>query len=236
MPLSKIGVRWGTWRKGIGGPAEPPHCPKVEDVKPTNKLESVEATRQTPGFPPPIKAEERQDPSPQQEEANNIASLLPRAMSSPGLSVSQSQTSVLPATPRPENCTSEGISLTTPTPERSSIFSDIEPEERELMLRIPLELCYPPPPPEHCGDGRFRWKCHIRGCVATLDSASNYTDPFSGISEVEAEWLRRKPESIESELGQEIIYHILCRHYEFHLQDSGVDIVDVGLFYLFGSL
>jgi len=154
-------------------------------------------------------------------------------MSPSPLPAFQSQPEVLPSTPRAENCTSEGMNMTSLIPEDSPVSSDIGPEERNLLLRIPLELFYPPPPPEHCGDGGFRWKCPIRGCFAILDSASNYTELFSGFSEVEAGWLRSKPEgtSTDSKMGQEIIYHILCRHYESHMEDSGVDIVDVGVFY-----
>lgn len=227
MPSSKIGVLWGTWRKSIGGPEERPHYPKAEGVKPTIKRESLETNRQTPGFPPPVKAEEQQVSLKQQEIVNKTTPASP-------LPISQSQPEVLPLTPRIDDCASEGMIIASLIPEDSSVFSDIDPEERKLLLRIPLELFYPPPPPEHCGDGKFRWKCPIRGCFAILDSASRYTEPFSGFSEVEAEWLRRKHESTGSEMGREIIYHILCQHYESHMEDSGVDIVDVGLVLFFG--
>ncbi len=113
---------------------------------------------------------------------------------------------------------------------KSAVSFDIDPEERELLLRIPLELFYPPPPPEHCGNGRFRWNCPIRGCAAVLDSASNYMDLFPGFGEIEANWLRTKPESLDGEIGREVIRHIQSQHYEFHLKDSRVDLVDVGFF------
>jgi hypothetical protein len=40
-------------------------------------------------------------------------------------------------------------------------------------------------------------------------------------------------EGLDSEMGRLFIYHIQCRHYEFHLKDSGVELVDVCLLYLF---
>ena len=223
MPLPKVGVRWGTWRKGIGGPADPPHRPKVENVKSINKRESIETNRQTLRTPPLIKAEERVDPP--QRHSPPL-----RTMSPQHLSVFQSQPQVLPTTTRAEGCTTEGMDLSSFTPDEISASSDIDPEERELLLRIPLELFYPPPPPDRCSDRRFRWKCPIHGCVAIIDSASNYKDLFPGFGEVEAEWLRRKPESFDSEMGQEILYNVFCRHYEVHLNESRVDIVAVGTF------
>lgn len=233
LPFSKTRTCWGIWRKGIGGSEDPPHRLKVEDVKPTNKRESLETNTRISGFPSPIKAEEWPDSPPWQEMRKNTASLPSRAASTLRQSNSQSQTPVLPTAPKAENHTPEGMDIVPLTVEESAVSFDIDPEERELLLRIPLELFYPPPPPEHCGNGRFRWKCPIRGCIAVLDSASNYMDLFPGFNEIEAEWLRRKPGSLDSEMGREVIRYIQCRHYEFHLKDSRVDLVNVGLFYLF---
>ena len=235
LPFSKVRVRWGTWRKGIGGPADPPQRPKVEDIKLTNKHENFVTNHQIPGYSSPIKAEEKPDPSQLRGKAKKGASRPSRAIFTPCVSVSQSQPPVLPSTPRAKTGTSEVMTITSSNPGESSVLSDIDPEERMLMLRIPLELFYPPPPADHRSDGMFHWKCPIRGCSAVLDSASNYMDLFSGFSEVEAEWLRRKPGGCESEMGQEIIYNILCRHYEFHLEESGVDVVDVSLLHLSSS-
>ena len=222
MPLSKLCVRWGTWRKGIGGPVEPPQGPKVGDISPAPDRKRVETHRWTSKLPTPIKVEE------QQEDMKNTVLPPSRTTSAPSLPVFQSQPERLPSTPKTENCASNGTTMTSLNPEDISFSSDIDPEERKLLLRIPLELFYPPPPPEHCCDGRFRWKCPIRGCSVILDSASNYTELFSGFSEVEAEWPRSKPGSTDSQMSREVIYHILCRHYESHLEDSGVEIVDVG--------
>lgn len=222
MPLSKLHVRWGTWRMGIGGPVEPPQGPKVRDISPATDYKRVETNRWASKLPTLIKAEE------QQEDMNNIVLPPSRTTSALSLPVFQSQLEGLSPTPKTENCASEGATMTSLTPEDISFSSDGDPEERKLLLRIPLELFYPPPPPEHCGDGRFRWKCPIRGCFVILDSASNYSELFSGFSEVKAEWLRSKPGSTDSEMSREVIYHILCRHYESHLEDSGVEIVDVG--------
>lgn len=217
--------------KGIGGPAGPPHCPKVEHIKPTNSYESVEMNTQISGFLSLIKVEEELDSPRPQKDIKHTVPLPLRTTSTPSLSVYQSQPPVLPTAPRAETCTIEGIDITPSIAEESAVSFDIDPEERELLLCIPLELFYPPPPPEHCGNGRFRWKCPISVCVVVLDSASNYMDLFPGFSEIEAEWLRRKPESFDSEMGRQVIYHVQCRHYEFHLKDSGVDLVDVRLFY-----
>ena len=233
LPFSKTRTCWGIWRKGIGGSEYSPQRPKVEDVEPTNKRESLETKTRISGFPSPIKAEEKPDSSPWQETRKTTAPLPSRAASTLRLSKSQSQPPVLPTAPGEENRTPDGMDIVPPTVEESAASFNIDPEERELLLRIPLELFYPPPPPEHCGNGRFRWKCPIHGCVAVLDSASNYMDLFPGFSEIEAEWLRRKPENLDGEMGREVIRHIQCRHYEFHLKDSRVDLVDVGLFYLF---
>lgn len=216
------------WGKGIGGSEDLPQHPKVEDVKPTYKRESVETNPQISGFPSPIKVEERPDSPRQQEEGTQTITSPSRVTSPPRLSNSQSQPPVLPSTPRAENCTSEGMDTISSTTEEGTVPFDIDPEERELLLRIPLELFFPPPPPEQCSNERFRWKCPIRGCGAVLDSASNHVGLFPGFSEIEAGWLPRKPESLNGEMGRLFIYHIQCRHYEFHLKDSGVDLVDVG--------
>ena len=230
MPFSKKRSHWGIWRKGIGGSKDPPRLPKVEDVKPTNKRESFETNTQIPGFLSPIKAEERLDSPSQQEMRKHTAPSPSRTTSIPRLSNSQSRPPVFLTAPKVESRTSEGMDIIPLTVEKSAVPFDIDPEERELLLRIPLELFYPPPPPEHRGNGRFRWKCPVRGCAAVLDSASNYVDLFPGFSEIEAKWLRTKPESPDGEIGQEVIRHIQCQHYEFHLKDSGVDLVDVGFF------
>ena len=216
------------WGKGIGSSEDLPRHPKVEDIKPTYKRESVETTSQISGFTSSIKIEERPDSPRQQENETKTVPSPSRVTSTPRLSNSQSQPPVLPSTPTAENCTSEGMDTISPTTEEGTLPFDIDPEERELLLRIPLELFFPPPPPEQCNNERFYWKCPIRGCGAVLDSASNYVDLFPGFSEIEAEWLPRKPESLNSEMGQRFIYHIQCRHYEFHLKESGVDLVDVG--------
>jgi len=222
----------GTWGKGIGGVEVLPNHLKVEDVKPINKRESVETNTQLSGFPSLIKVEERSDSSRRQEKKRHTVPLPSRVTSAPRSSNSQSQPSEMHSATGPENCTNEGMDILPHAAEDSAVTFDIEPEERRLLLRIPLELFFPPPPPEHCSNERFRWKCPIRGCAAVLDSASNYMDLFPGFSEIEAEWLPRRPESLDSEMGRLFIHHIQCRHYEFHLKDSGVDLVDVGLFYL----
>jgi hypothetical protein len=184
-------VHWGAWRKGIGGPEDLPHHPKVEDVKPTKKCESVETNSQISSFPSSIKVEERPDPPRRRAKGKHTGSSPSRVTSTPRLSNSQSQPPALPSAPSAENCASEGMDITPRTAEESASSLDIDPEERELLLRIPLELFFPPPPPEHCGNERFRWKCPIRGCLAVLDSASNYMNLFPGFSETEAEWLLR---------------------------------------------
>jgi hypothetical protein len=243
VPVSKVGVRWGTWRKGIGGPSDPLPRLKLEEVNRANKRRNIETDRSFPEFPSPefpspeflfsVKAEEKSDPPQRQEKMKNKVSPPTRTIFASPLPEAQSQPQAIPGA---NNRMSNEANLTFVTPERSTDTPNIDPEQRELLRRIPWQLFFPPPPPEQCGNGRFRWKCPLRGCPAVIDSASNYVDLFPGFSEDQAECLRSRPDGFKNEMGQDIIYNIHRRHYDFHFKETGVDLIDdeVGMPYLPG--